>query len=397
MNNETSEGQVQQIQPGMVVRLVRQAVGHGFTGCLQLHGDHRTASVYLAEGRITHVKTNVRAFRLGDILVDRYGLDDRTVKVAAELGKVNKMLMGMVLLRRKLISPTDLYRALVDQVQTVLRDAITWEAGTCELLAGSIPSKDVVLLRVDPLTILGPDTPPPEQSRAIEAARSFAAEKAVVPEGDHYAILGVEPAASEAEIKEAYNRLVIAWHPDRIGGHLDKHDLATLQGIFARINAAWSVVGKAEARARYDRERERAAAAAKAPPPNQEKENADAYFRSGAEHLKAERFLDAVDALEHACMLDPANSRNWFFLGAAQFKARANKPAEEALLRAIQLDGSKAEYYIALCQVYRAGKLYARALEMIDRALRWDPENDQARRERKLVKELTQQEQKKKK
>lgn len=397
MDDKTSDGQVQQIQPGMVLRLVRQAVTHGFTGCLQLRGDRRTASVYLADGRITHVKTNVPAFRIGDILVSRYGLDDRTVKVAAELGKVNKMLMGMVLLRRKLISPTDLYRALVDQVQTVLRDAASWESGTCQLQGGTIPGKDVVLLRVDPLDILGPETPPPEQDRAAEAARNFITEKGMVPEGDHYAILGVDPSATEAEIKESYNRLVLAWHPDRVGGHLEEKDRAALQGIFARINAAWAAVGKADARARCDRERERAAEAAKAPPPDQEKEDANVYFRSGAENLKSERFVDAAEFLEKACQLDPANSRNWFFLGAAHFKAKESKKAEDALLRAIHLDGSKAEYDVALCQVYRAGKLYTRALEMIDRALRWDPENNQARRERKLIKELTEQEQKKKK
>jgi hypothetical protein len=395
MSVKESGSPVQQIQPGMVVRLVRQAVTHGFTGCIQLRGEGRSASIYLGDGRVTHVKTNVQAFRLGDILIDRYGFDERSVKVAAELGKVNKMLMGMVLLRRKLITPTDLFRSLVDQVGLVLQDAVNWASGTCQLQPGAVPDKDVVLLRVDPLAILGPEVPPPEELRAIEAARELVAEKNLVPDDDHYAILGVDPAATDAEIKEAYNRLVLAWHPDRIGGHLGDEDLAALQGIFARINAAWSVVGKADARAKYDRELKRAAAAATEPPPDQEKEDANAYFRSGAELLKAERFLEAADYLENASRLDPASSRNWFFLGAAYFKARESKKAEDALLRAIHLDGSKAEYYVALSQVYRAGKLYTRAMEMVDRALRWDPENDQARYERKLLKELTQTKKKK--
>ncbi len=60
---------------------------------------------------------------------------------------------------------------------------------------------------------------------------------------DPYGVLGVSPAASDAEIKAAYRRLVKRHHPDA-GGEDDR--------ILA-INAAWEVLGDADRRRCFDR------------------------------------------------------------------------------------------------------------------------------------------------
>lgn len=39
-----------------------------------------------------------------------------------------------------------------------------------------------------------------------------------LPEPDHYGILGVDPKASQAEIKKAYHKAALANHPDKTGG-----------------------------------------------------------------------------------------------------------------------------------------------------------------------------------
>ncbi len=59
---------------------------------------------------------------------------------------------------------------------------------------------------------------------------------------DHYATLGVSPAASAAEIKAAYRSLVKRHHPDAGG---DERTILAL-------NAAWEVLGDGDRRRDYD-------------------------------------------------------------------------------------------------------------------------------------------------
>jgi molecular chaperone DnaJ len=65
------------------------------------------------------------------------------------------------------------------------------------------------------------------------------------PSADPYAVLGVSPGATAAEIKAAYRALVKRHHPDAGG---DDHRIVAL-------NAAWEVLGDGERRRRYDAER----------------------------------------------------------------------------------------------------------------------------------------------
>ncbi|MBE9172716.1 J domain-containing protein [Cyanobium sp. LEGE 06143] len=64
-----------------------------------------------------------------------------------------------------------------------------------------------------------------------------------MPQADPYAVLGVSPQASGAEIKAAYRALVKRYHPDAGG------DATTILAI----NAAWEVLGDRERRRRHDR------------------------------------------------------------------------------------------------------------------------------------------------
>jgi molecular chaperone DnaJ len=63
---------------------------------------------------------------------------------------------------------------------------------------------------------------------------------------DHYAVLGVDRTASAEEVKKAYRRLTLEFHPDR---HPDDPEA---QERFRSINQAYAVLGDAQARSRYD-------------------------------------------------------------------------------------------------------------------------------------------------
>ncbi len=64
---------------------------------------------------------------------------------------------------------------------------------------------------------------------------------------DYYEVIGVSRDASEAEIKSAYRKLALKYHPDRNPGNQEAEER------FKEAAEAYSVLGDAEKRGRYDR------------------------------------------------------------------------------------------------------------------------------------------------
>jgi curved DNA-binding protein len=66
---------------------------------------------------------------------------------------------------------------------------------------------------------------------------------------DYYEVLGVARNASEDEIKKAYTKLALKWHPDRHQGA----DRAEAEAKFKQVNEAKEVLLDPEKRKKYDR------------------------------------------------------------------------------------------------------------------------------------------------
>ena len=64
---------------------------------------------------------------------------------------------------------------------------------------------------------------------------------------DYYEILGVEKGASEGEIKKAYRKVALKFHPDRNQGD------DSAEAKFKEAAEAYEVLGNAEKKAKYDR------------------------------------------------------------------------------------------------------------------------------------------------
>ena len=64
---------------------------------------------------------------------------------------------------------------------------------------------------------------------------------------DYYHILGVHREASEAEIKKAYRRLALRYHPDKNPGK------RTSEERFKEVSEAYEVLGNSEKKLNYDR------------------------------------------------------------------------------------------------------------------------------------------------
>ena len=63
---------------------------------------------------------------------------------------------------------------------------------------------------------------------------------------DFYAILGVDPGADDKEIKKAYRKLALKYHPDRNSGDEDAADR------FKEVSEAYSVLSSPDKRNEYD-------------------------------------------------------------------------------------------------------------------------------------------------
>ena len=67
------------------------------------------------------------------------------------------------------------------------------------------------------------------------------------PSDDYYALLGIGADADAQELRRAWRRLVLRWHPDRAG--------PGATATFQAISAAYAVLSDPGARAAYDRRR----------------------------------------------------------------------------------------------------------------------------------------------
>jgi molecular chaperone DnaJ len=64
---------------------------------------------------------------------------------------------------------------------------------------------------------------------------------------DLYEVLGVSREASQDEIKKAYRKLAMKYHPDRNDGSKEAEEK------FKEINEAFSVLGDESKKSQYDR------------------------------------------------------------------------------------------------------------------------------------------------
>ena len=68
---------------------------------------------------------------------------------------------------------------------------------------------------------------------------------------DLYEILGVSKNASDGEIKKAFRKLSLKYHPDRQGGKSDK-EKAEAEEKMKEISAAWAILSDPEKKRQYD-------------------------------------------------------------------------------------------------------------------------------------------------
>lgn len=90
----------------------------------------------------------------------------------------------------------------------------------------------------------GPDV----AARLADTQRRARAQQPV----NHYAVLGLAPAATPGEIKAAYRQLALRYHPDKAAGAAGGLGADAAGAIFKLLAQAHSVLGDAEQRRHHD-------------------------------------------------------------------------------------------------------------------------------------------------
>lgn len=89
----------------------------------------------------------------------------------------------------------------------------------------------------------------PHSQQAHQGQQKIEKLKKIKARKDYYKILGVTKSSDVKEIKKAYKKLALQWHPDKHQGEKDKEEA---EAKFRDVAEAYEVLSSDELRARYD-------------------------------------------------------------------------------------------------------------------------------------------------
>jgi tetratricopeptide (TPR) repeat protein len=239
-----------------------------------------------------------------------------------------------------------------------------------------------------------PAPPPPpvakeEDPRRQEILEAFDSLKSK----NHFEVLGIPKASSEAQVKEAYFRLAKRFHPD---AHHDPAlaDLADkLEAVFIRLGAAYEVLRNKASRSSY--ESDLASRAPRVPvggtlaatpesprvDPEAEARQAEEAVRAGAKLFEQEKYWDTIQLLEPLVPKAQGKTKNKVrvLLARSYMKnPKWIKRAEEQLQTVVREEATNVDAHFLLGTLYKGSGLKSRAIHAFEKVLELKADHEQA-------------------
>jgi len=183
-----------------------------------------------------------------------------------------------------------------------------------------------------------------------------------------YDTLGVERDAPDQDIRKAFRRLALKYHPDRFAGD----QRADAEERFQGITEAFNVLSHPESREKYDKETSHGTDVKKM----DAKEISRRLAAKGSQLMREGKMAEAVECLKTAVDHDEDNARAHYFY--AQVIARISGKERDALRhveRAVSLEPGNATMKAEAAMLSLAAGMKTRALRHAQSALRLDPTN----------------------
>lgn len=181
---------------------------------------------------------------------------------------------------------------------------------------------------------------------------------------DPYQVLGLEPDASDEEVKRAYRRLAKQYHPDL---HPNDPDAARKM---QQINAAYEQIKDPDA-ARAGTQRQGGEYSRQGYDPFEQawrrayeqqsrQDSASQYRRAAYQYIRYGKFQEAINTLAS----DPERNAQWYYLSALANDGAGNDvTALEHIRRAVSMEPDNAQYLAALRRIESGGGAYREQAE----------------------------------